>query len=242
MATEEHTTRERPLYSIFIAVPEQYDLVNRIFTWGLDQRWRRQTARLCLESNPDKVLDLGCGTGDLALWLARFADPATGVFGLDYSLPMLAKAKEKARLYLLQTAVTFVAGDIADLPFANGFFDVIGISFAFRNLTYKNPLTPRYLSEVMRVLKPGGRFVIVESSQPPNRLIRLKYHLYLRWFVRRIGYLMTKNRPAYDYLAESTRKFYTAAELTSLLTQAGFGKVSVKRLLCGICAIHTAVK
>ncbi|MDO9334399.1 MAG: ubiquinone/menaquinone biosynthesis methyltransferase [Dehalococcoidales bacterium] len=242
MTEEKQTSQKRPLHSIFTAVPEHYDLVNRIFTWGLDERWRRRTARLCLESQPRRVMDLCCGTGDLSVWLARLALTGTEIIGLDYSLPMLARAKEKAKRFPLHTNVNFIHGDVGDLPFPDGHFDSIGISFAFRNLTYKNPKTQRYLAEVVRVLKPGGEFVIVESSQPPNSLIRKLVHIYLRLFVYRVGSWISKNRPAYKYLSESARHFYTAGELADLLMNAGFKQVTAKRLLFGAAAIHTATK
>jgi len=239
---ERQTPQKRPLYSIFTAVPGRYDLVNRVFTWGLDERWRRMTARTCLITAPGRVLDLCCGTGDLAIWLARLAPAGTEVVGLDYSLPMLERAREKAGRFSLKNSPSFVHGDVNDLPFRDGYFDAIGISFAFRNLTYKNPRTERYLQEVVRVLKPGGAFVIVESSQPPNRIIRALAHAYERWFVYRVGYWITKYRPAYKYLAESAQKFYTAEELGDLLVRAGFSSVKVQRLLFGAAAVHVAVK
>ena len=242
MTGERQTPQKRPLYSIFTAVPGRYDLVNRVFTWGLDERWRRRTARTCLSTAPGKVLDLCCGTGDLAVWLARLAPAGTEVVGLDYSLPMLQRAREKAGRFSLENSLTFVHGDVNDLPFRDGYFDAIGISFAFRNLTYKNPRTERYLQEVVRVLKPGGAFIIVESSQPPNRIIRALAHAYERWFVYRVGYWITKYRPAYKYLAESAQKFYTAEELGDLLVRAGFSSVKVQRLLFGAAAVHVAVK
>ncbi len=187
-------------------------------------------------------MDLCCGTGDLSMWLARLALTGTEIIGLDYSLPMLARAKEKAKRFPLHTNVNFIHGDVGDLPFPDGYFDSIGISFAFRNLTYKNPKTQRYLAEVVRVLKPGGEFVIVESSQPPNSLIRKLVHIYLRLFVYRVGSWISKNRPAYKYLSESARHFYTAGELADLLMNAGFKQVTAKRLLFGAAAIHTATK
>ena len=242
MTGERQTPQKRPLYSIFTAVPGRYDLVNRVFTWGLDERWRRMTARTCLITAPGRVLDLCCGTGDLAIWLARLAPVGAEVVGLDYSLPMLERAREKAGRFSLENSLTFVHGDVNDLPFRDGYFDAIGISFAFRNLTYKNPRTERYLQEVVRVLKPGGEFVIVESSQPPNRIIRALAHAYERWFVYRVGYWITKYRPAYKYLAESAQKFYTAEELGDLLVRAGFSSVKVQRLLFGAAAVHVAVK
>jgi demethylmenaquinone methyltransferase/2-methoxy-6-polyprenyl-1,4-benzoquinol methylase len=141
----------------------------------------------------------------------------------------------------LQT-ITFIHGDVSDLPFPDAYFDAIGIAFAFRNLTYRNPKTQRYLAEIVRILKPGGQFVIVESSQPPNALLRALAHAYERWIVYGVGVLISGNRPAYRYLSESSRRFYTAEELSDLLVNAGFSRVTAKRLLFGATAIHTATK
>jgi len=242
LAEEKLYPEKRPLYTIFTAVPPHYDLINRIFTFGLDENWRRQAAQTCLNSNPKLVLDLCCGTGDLALCLANLAQPSTEIIGIDYSLPMLSKAREKAAAISQKTKLQFVHGDVGDLPFPNGFFDSIGISFAFRNLTYKNPKTQKYLAEVVRVLKPGGEFVIVESSQPRNKLVRTITHAYLRMFVYRLGSWISKNRPAYKYLSESARNFYTAEELSDLLVNAGFKSAEFKGLFFGAAAIHRAVK
>jgi len=164
------------------------------------------------------------------------------VMGLDYSPPMLAIARDKALRRGVQNLISFIHGDVADLPFPDGYFDSIGISFAFRNLTFRNPLTSRYMSEVLRVIKPGGRFIIVESSQPPNRVIRTLAHAYERWFIRNVGAWITGNRPAYKYLAESSQKFYTADELADFLVRSGFTGVMVRRLFFGAAAIHVAEK
>jgi demethylmenaquinone methyltransferase / 2-methoxy-6-polyprenyl-1,4-benzoquinol methylase len=235
-------TEQKPLHKIFTAVPDRYDLINRIFTWGQDSRWRLKTARLCLATQAVNILDLCCGTGDLAITLAQLAPYSIEIIGLDYSPPMLAKAAEKAGRVQLRAKLNFIHGDVGDLPFPDGYFDCIGISFAFRNLTYNNPNTPRYLSEIVRVLKKGGHFVIVESSQPPNKLIRKLDHFYLRTFVRWMGTYLSKNKAAYNYLTESACNFYTAEELGDLLVKPGFNAISVKRLSFGATAIHVAVK
>jgi demethylmenaquinone methyltransferase/2-methoxy-6-polyprenyl-1,4-benzoquinol methylase len=118
----------------------------------------------------------------------------------------------------------------------------VGISFAFRNLTYKNPKTKLYLAEILRVLKPGGKFVIVESSQPRSAIIRALFHLYLRAFVYPVGYLLSGNKGAYRYLAESAARFYGPHELGQLLVGAGFGAVRYRRLFFGAAAVRVAAK
>jgi demethylmenaquinone methyltransferase/2-methoxy-6-polyprenyl-1,4-benzoquinol methylase len=135
-------------------------------------------------------------------------------------------------------------GDIASLPFADGYFDCVGVSFAFRNLTYNNPLAPKYLSEILRVLRPGGRFVIIESSRPRSGPWPVKWlhYLYVRYLVYGVGWLVSGNREAYRYLAQSALHFYTAEELQKLLLGAGFRRVSFNRLLLGAAAIHVAIK
>ena len=235
-------TQAKPLHSMFTAVPRRYDLVNHVITWYLDVRWRRKAARECLKNRPKKVLDLCCGTGDLAINLAQLADRDAEVTGIDYSQPMLDIAGLKAKATGLIGKVSLVNGDVACLPFPDGYFDSIGISFAFRNLTYKNPLTGQYLAEIFRVLAPEGRFVIVESSQPKSRFIRKAFHLYLRWFVARVGHWLSGNRGAYHYLAESARRFYGPDEIKDLLLSVGFKEVSHQPLLFGAAGIYVAMK
>lgn len=230
-------TQHKPLHRIFTAVPTRYDLVNRIITWGMDARWRRLAAGACITRQPQKVLDLCCGTGDLALCIAHLTGNNVQITGLDYSLPMLAIATRKTQTLGLANRFSFIYGDVASLPFRDSCFDCIGISFAFRNLTYRNPLAKRYLAEIQRVLRPGGRFVIVESGQPANVIIRKLFHLYLRWFVFPTGYLASGNRGAYRYLAESAANYYTAGELKKLLLAAGFRGFQYQPLFMGAAGI-----
>jgi demethylmenaquinone methyltransferase/2-methoxy-6-polyprenyl-1,4-benzoquinol methylase len=225
---------------MFTTVPRRYDLVNHVITWGLDTGWRRRAARACLADSPGHVLDICCGTGDLAVNLARMAGPNTTITGLDYSQPMLDIAKAKAEKAGVSGKLSLVHGDVSLLPFPDGYFDSIGISFAFRNLTYKNPLTEKYLTEIRRVLASGGRFVIIESSQPQNGLIRWLYHLYLRLFVANAGCWLSGNRGAYRYLAGSARNYYGPTEVKDLLIEAGFSEVSYRPLLLGAAGIYIA--
>ncbi len=231
------------LYDVFTSVPPRYDLVNRLVTLGLDRRWRQKAARECLISRPRRVLDLGCGTGDLAIGLARLAGDGVEVVGVDFSQPMLDIAARKAKRQLAHGhRPSFTCGDVAALPFPDGYFDCVGISFAFRNLTYANRRAALYLAEVLRVLAAGGRLVIVETSQPSLLLVRKLYHLYLRQFVFSLGYLISGDRRAYRYLAESAARFYTSDELEKLMVAAGFRRVCCRRLFLGAVGIHVAVK
>jgi len=185
----------RPLYHIFTRIPDCYDLINRVITFGMDVGWRQQAALVCLQDRPGRILDLCCGTGDLSVTIARLADYRPEITGVDYSQPMLEIATAKAGALNQGSNIRFINADVDRLPFSDGYFDCIGISFAFRNLTYRNPNTQSYLDEILRVLRPGGRFVIVESSQPKSAFIRFFHHLYLRAWVFPSGYLLSGIKP-----------------------------------------------
>ena len=232
----------KPLHGMFTAVPPRYDRINRTITWGLDVRWRRRAAQAGLEDHPRRLLDLGCGTGDLAIEFARRADAGVEVFGLDYSAPMLERARRKAKRAGCEDRITFVHGTADAMPFPDHHFDAVGISFAFRNLTYRNPLRDPHLAEVLRVLRPGGRYVIVESSQPESTWIRALAHLYLRAFIGPVAGWLSGQPAAYRYLAESARRYYNAAEVKALLEGAGFVSVRHRPLLLGAAALHVAFR
>jgi len=235
-------SQPRPLKRMFDAVPRRYDLVNRLLTFGLDECWRRRTARRCLEHNPSRVLDLCCGTGDLALHLAKLAGGDVEVVGVDFSPEMLAVARDKASRSPAAGTVSFVEGDASALEFGDGTFGAVGIAYGFRNLTWRNPLKDRALAEVLRVLRPGGVFVIVETSQPGNGLLRALLHTYLKIVAAPLGGWISGNRAAYHYLAESVRHFYQAPEVREMLLGTGFAQVRAENLLGGVAAIHIAVK
>ena len=231
----------RPLYKIFTAVPPSYDLINRLFTLRLDESWRVKAARECLAGQPARVMDLCTGTGDLAIRLAKMGNAKLEITGYDYSIPMLDLAKHKAGKAGLDK-IAFIRGDAAAMPFEDGYFDSIGIAFAFRNLTFKNHDTPKFLAEIFRVLKPGGRFVIVESSQPRGTLLRALFRFYTRYIVYPIGSRVSGNKAAYKYLSYSVINYYQPEEICTLLKAYGFSEVNFKRLSGGISALHVAVK
>jgi demethylmenaquinone methyltransferase/2-methoxy-6-polyprenyl-1,4-benzoquinol methylase len=149
----------------------------------------------------------------------------------------MLKAKKKG-----QDKIQFLQGDAATMPFTDGYFDAIGVAFAFRNLTFKNHDTPKFLKEIHRVLKPGGRFVIVESSQPKWPWLRVLFRFYTRYIVYPVGSVVSGNKGAYRYLSYSVIHYYQPEEICSLLKEYGFSEVTYKRLAGGISALHVAVK
>ncbi|TFH40793.1 MAG: methyltransferase domain-containing protein [Chrysiogenales bacterium] len=138
--------------------------------------------------------------------------------------------------------VPFVLGDAGRLPFRDGTFDAVGIAFAFRNLTYRNPGRDRYLAEIIRVLAPGGRFVIVESSRPGSRIMGVLVGLYLKIAVSFFGGILSGQRGAYRYLARSAANFFPPGELADLLRAAGFSVVTWRTFAYGAAALHVAIK
>jgi demethylmenaquinone methyltransferase/2-methoxy-6-polyprenyl-1,4-benzoquinol methylase len=239
---EQKEAGNKPLFVMFNSIPRHYDLVNQLITCGLDKRWRDLAARECAGTGPRRILDLGCGTGDLAIGIVRRAKNYVAVTGLDYSPTMLEMATRKAEAAVGRSRITFTQAEAASLPFVNDYFDTVGISFAFRNLTYKNPVVEFHLAEIFRVLNPGGRLVIVESSQPDSRLVRWFFHLYLRSYVYWIGWWLSGNKGAYRYLTESARRFFTPVQVKELLKAAGFRDVSYRPMLFGAVGIHVAIK
>lgn len=231
----------RPLQKMFMEVPGRYDLLNRTLTWRFDEAWRREAVKEILSDHPQKILDLCTGTGDLLLRIADRSNGHAQLIGLDYSPPMLEIARKKAKKKKAGNP-EFIHGDAADMPFPDQHFDVIGIAFAFRNLTYKNPDRDKFLKEIHRVTSPGGKFVIIETSRPRSALIQQGFNLYMNLAVKTLGGALSGHKSAYRYLAESAKHYYSAGEVTGLLRHAGFSSVNYKLFFGGVAALHVAVR
>jgi len=230
------------LSPMFGGIIRHYDLINHVFTWGMDIGWRKKLVACCLEINPREVLDLGCGTGDLAISIALLAPENLHVTACDFSKEMLGVAAQKAKKAGVDNRISFINADAANLPFSDNYFDCIGISFAFRNMIYKNPSAGRHISEILRVLKPGGSCIIAETSQPKNKFIRALHHFYIRTYVYTIGLLISGDKKAYKYLAESAVNFYGPDKLEEILIGAGFKQVFYQPLFFGAAGIYRLVK
>jgi demethylmenaquinone methyltransferase / 2-methoxy-6-polyprenyl-1,4-benzoquinol methylase len=209
--------------AMFDRIAPVYDAMNRVMTAGLDQRWRRATARAVVGSG-DSVLDACCGTGDLAIAAAREGGHVTG---LDFSERMLERARRKA------PDLEWIEGDLLALPFADGSFDAATVGFGVRNVDDLE----RGLAELRRVLRPGGRLGILEITQPRGAL-RPFYRLWFDRIVPLLGRVLPGGS-AYTYLPASVRRFPGPDELARMLADAGFAEVRYRTFAAGIVALHT---
>lgn len=223
---------------MFAEVAPTYERVNHILTFGLDRRWRRAAARWAAEGGGELWLDVCSGSGDMARLLLRWADKGTRVIALDFCLPMLKKAVSPKRYMRPEP----VAADVRRLPFSDVTFDLVTVSFATRNINLSRDILEETFREFYRVLKPGGQFVNIETSQPRSRLLRRVFHAYVRAAVKPIGSRISGSIPGYAYLASTIPRFYPPEGLVALLRSAGFSEVTWRRLSWGITAVHLAVK
>jgi len=204
----------------------------------MDILWRRQAAAIAARANGDMWLDVCSGTGDMAANLSRLASDGTDIFAADFSLPMLRQARAREDC----GRVRFVLSDVKRLPFPDETFDLVTISFATRNLNISREKLVATFREFNRVLKPGGRFVNLETSQPSFRLLRWFFHLYVKLFVKAVGSLISGSKAGYGYLSTTIPRFYTARELSGIMEEAGFEADTARRLLLGAAAIHESIK
>lgn len=228
------TTRVK---KIFETIAPKYDLFNALSSFGIDRSWRRRTVRYAAITPRSVVLDLAAGTGDLTMALARQGQPKS-VLSTDFVAEMLEVGRRKAERYEGPTAIDFEVADAQDLPFDDGAFDVATVGFGVRNL----PDRAANFREVRRVLKPGGRYVILEFSRPPFAPFRAVYHFYIKTVIPALGGLLTGDRPSFEYLNQSIRAFPSQVTLAAELHAAGFEKVEWHNLTFGVVAVHIAQK
>jgi demethylmenaquinone methyltransferase / 2-methoxy-6-polyprenyl-1,4-benzoquinol methylase len=235
----------RRVREMFTEIAPRYDFLNHVLSLEQDRVWRARTARLLrpiLQRRDARVLDLCCGTGDLALALAR-TGPAQ-VVGADFSHAMLVRANTKSKTAALDAKAESAApialfeADALRLPFADASFDLVTTAFGFRNLAnYESGL-----KEVQRVLKRGGTLAILEFTEPPPGLAGDLYRWYCRTVLPTIGGLLSGNPNAYKYLPASVARFFHPDELTSLIRKAGFASVDYQLWTMSSVALHTGTR
>ncbi len=241
MENEKQITGEF-LSPMFDGIIKHYDLINHFFTFGMDSRWRKNLVRRCLQTKPGRFLDLGCGTGDLAVMMAIMSGDKTKITACDFSREMLNIASKKAGKYGVKDKISFICADASEMPFNDNYFDCAGISFAFRNMIYRNPLAIKNLYEIQRVLKPGASCIIAESGQPEVKIIRKLHHFYIRTFVYLAGAIISGNKQAYRYLSQSAINFYYPEKIRDLFIKTGFKQFNYYPFFFGAAGIYHVIK
>jgi len=230
-----------PLQEYYSRIYKTYDLVNRLFTFGQDRKWRRQTIEACLKDNPEQILDLCCGTGDMALGIALASKRPIRITGLDLNASMLEVARSKAKRLDI-TSVDFRQGDAGSMPFASREFDRITIGFGFRNLIWQNPNQAKHLEEISRVLKPGAWLLILESAVPESAFVSFFYRVYLKLILVPLGGILSGDWKAYRYLAGSSSGFYDFPTLKGMMEPYQLNLQSEKKYLFGSVNLLIATK
>ena len=218
---------------MFSGIAGRYDLLNHVLSMNIDKRWRklvRQKLQPILDQPEATVLDVACGTGDLAIELQSNAKAK--VIGTDFCRPMLTVAAEKSE------TIPFVEGDAMNLGFADNTFDAVTIAFGLRNLSN----FAVGLAELHRVLKPGGQLAVLEFSSPIVPGFRQAFNFYFTRILPRIGGAVSGSRGAYEYLPDSVSKFPDQKRLAALMSETGFDDVEYTNLTGGIAAIHIGTK
>jgi len=242
--TQTEADAGRRVRKMFTQIAPRYDLLNHLLSLQLDRLWRRRAAaRLgsVLGRSRGRVLDLCCGTGDLAMAVAIRSQAR--VVGADFAHPMLVRARKKSASLHSKTLVQlrpikFVEADALRLPFADASFDGVTSAFGFRNLVnYESGLR-----EIQRVLKPGGVLAILEFTEPPEGMLGNAYRWYFRNVLPRVGGLLSGDRSAYTYLPASVARFFRPAELAALMASVGYTAVGHEVWTFGTVALHTGKK
>lgn len=230
----EQVVREQYVQDLFRRVAPRYDFLNRLLSFRRDVAWRRFTARHAGLKPGDSVLDVATGTGDLAFDLAAVTGPEGRVVGLDFTEEMLVRAREKADKLGLGDVCEFVQGNALDLPFEDDQFDAATIAFGLRNVVDRE----RCLLEMRRVVRPGGRVLVLEFSQPVWPVFRQVYLLYFRHVLPFIGRLVQGDADTYRYLPETVLAFPDQESLAANMRNLGFRNVRYHNLTGGISCLH----
>ena len=222
---------------MFDRIAFRYDFLNRFLSGGIDRYWRRMAIRELQEVHPSLILDVASGTGDMPILMTKYLQPRT-IVGIDISEGMLARGRDKIAKLKLKDLIELQMGDSEAINFPDNTFEAITVAFGVRNFERLE----QGLQEMLRVLKPGGKLVVLEFSKPRNRGFKKLYHVYLRLIAPSIGKLISKNREAYQYLNDSVKAFPEGKDFVEILEKTGFTDTYLKTLSIGICSIYCGRK
>ena len=221
---------------MFDTISKDYDGLNRVISFGIDIKWRKKVVKMVKDLNPDTILDIATGTGDLAINLAE--TNASKIIGLDISSGMLEIGKEKIKKKNLDSKIEMVLGDSENMPFEDNTFDAITVSFGVRNFANLD----KGLTEIRRVLKPNGTFVILETSNPTKFPFKQGYKFYTSIILPIIGKIFSRDKVAYSYLSESANYFPFGEAFDNILKKNGFINTEYKPVTFGVATIYSATK
>lgn len=228
--------KKQQVEQMFDTISGNYDNLNRMISLGTDQGWRKKVLQMVSDTQPETILDIATGTGDLAILLSK--SNATKIVGLDLSAGMLEVGKQKAKALGLDNKIEMIQGDSENLPFQDNTFDAITVAFGVRN--FEN--LEKGLTEILRVLKPNGIFVILETSVPTKFPFKQGYNFYMKTFMPLMGKIFSKDKKAYEYLSESAKNFPYGEKLNAILRKVGFENVKHSPQTMGVATIYSASK
>jgi len=228
--------KKEQVAKMFDTISKDYDGLNRVISFGIDVKWRRKVVNIVKNTNPNLVLDIATGTGDLAINLTKTS--ASKIIGLDISEGMLEVGRYKIEKLKLTDKIEMVLGDSEIIPFEENTFDAITVAFGVRN--FEN--LEKGLSEIYRVLKPGGTFVVLETSVPTKTPFKQGYHFYSTKVLPTIGKLFSKDKVAYKYLSDSAATFPYGKAFNNILQKIGFIDIENKPQTLGVASIYIAKK
>ncbi|PUZ27546.1 demethylmenaquinone methyltransferase [Chitinophaga costaii] len=228
-------SKKEQIATMFDDIAFRYDFLNRFMSLGIDIYWRKVALRYLKPLRPKYILDVATGTGDVAIMANKMLHPDK-ILGIDISEGMLAHGRQKIEKLGLTNKITLQTGDSETISAPNATFDAITVAFGVRN--FEN--LEKGLSEMQRVLKPGGKLVILEFSNPTIFPIKQLYNTYFRYITPLIGKLVSKSKAAYSYLPSSVKAFPQGAIMVNILKNTGFQDVTCKTLTFGICSVYSA--
>ncbi|MFX0557386.1 bifunctional demethylmenaquinone methyltransferase/2-methoxy-6-polyprenyl-1,4-benzoquinol methylase UbiE [Maribacter sp. CXY002] len=229
-------SKKEQVTKMFDNISEDYDSLNRVISFGIDVKWRKRLVNLLKKEQPNTILDIATGTGDLAIALLKTG--AHKIIGLDISPGMLSVGKTKIKQNNLQNTIDMMVGDSENLPFDDSSFDAITVAFGVRNFESLEI----GLSEIYRVLNPGGTLAILETSVPTKTPFKQGYHLYTKHILPVIGKIFSKDNSAYGYLSDSAAVFPHGENFNNILRKIGFIDVTNKPQTLGVASIYLAKK
>ncbi len=230
-------SKKKQVEEMFDKIAFRYDFLNHLLSAGIDVSWRRKAIKQLKELNPKVVLDVATGTGDVAILTYKMLKTEK-IIGIDISDGMLEIGQKKIMKLRLQNHIEMLKGDSETISFGDNTFDAVTVAFGVRN--FEN--LEKGLQEILRVLRPGGKLVILEFSRPALPVIKNFYNFYLRVIAPKVGTIISKNKNAYQYLNDSVQKFPERKIFINILNQLGYRNTLYKTLSLGICSIYCGTK